>query len=103
MKSEAKPKCLVIRTIAGPCSRCGSYVLANGHFERVGKEYSTEMHCEGCCPETPLGQVRRRQRESGDYIRSFHRHPEWLGDVEGAKRGAEDNLMEEALILREGL
>jgi hypothetical protein len=48
-----------------------------------------------------LAHVRQRQRESGDYIRAFQRYPEWLSDVDGAKRGAEDNLMEEALILHD--
>lgn len=51
--------------------------------------------------ENELTQARQRQQEFGDYIRSARAYPEWLGDVEGAKRGAEDNLMEEALILIE--
>ena len=48
-----------------------------------------------------LDEARRRQQEAGDYIRAFRNYPEWLSDCEGAKRGAEDNLMEEVLILRE--
>ncbi len=49
--------------------------------------------------EAALEHVRKRQQESGDYILSARNYPEWLGDVRGAMRGAEDNLMEEALIL----
>jgi len=49
--------------------------------------------------EQALSVARANQRRAGDYIRSAGRYPEWLLDVEGAKRGAEDNLMEEAIIL----
>jgi len=48
-----------------------------------------------------LEDARKNQQKCGDYIRAFRNYPEWLGDCEGAKRGAEDNLMEELLILRE--
>jgi hypothetical protein len=48
-----------------------------------------------------LQHTRQRQFECGNYIRAFRNYPEWLGDVEGAKRGAEDNLAEEVLILVE--
>jgi hypothetical protein len=48
-----------------------------------------------------LQQARQGQLECGNYIRAFRNYPEWLGDVEGAKRGAEDNLAEEVLILVE--
>jgi len=51
--------------------------------------------------EQALSVARANQRRAGDYIHSARRYPEWLLDVEGAKRGAEDNLMEEAIILRE--
>lgn len=37
------------------------------------------------------------QQAAGDYIRAARNHTEWLLDVEGAKRGAEDWVMEEAL------
>jgi hypothetical protein len=51
--------------------------------------------------EQQLERARLHQQEAGDYIRAAGRHPEWLLDAEGATRGAEDNLMEEAIILYE--
>jgi hypothetical protein len=46
---------------------------------------------------TALDRIRAEQQAAGDYIRAARAYPEWLGDIEGAKRGAEDWLMEEAL------
>ena len=51
--------------------------------------------------ERDLASIRHNQQKAGDYIRAARNYPEWLCDIEGAKRAAEDWIMEE-VIVREG-